>query len=87
MTADPAASDTVGDAFALAATLSAVISPLKREMPRTSLTACAVVPWAYALDDRAPVLAADPRYSDDEPLGPDEEARARFREFARKLET
>jgi hypothetical protein len=32
-------------------------------------------------------IAADPRYGDDEPLGPDEEARARFREFARKLET
>jgi hypothetical protein len=32
-------------------------------------------------------IAADPRYGDDEPLGPDEEARARFREFARKLDT
>ena len=32
-------------------------------------------------------IAADPQYGDDEPLGPDEEARARFREFARKLET
>jgi hypothetical protein len=32
-------------------------------------------------------IAADPRYGDDEPLGPDEEARARFREFARKLES
>jgi hypothetical protein len=32
-------------------------------------------------------IAADPRYGDDEPLGPDEEARARFREFARKLQT
>ena len=30
-------------------------------------------------------IAADPRYGDDEPLGPDEDARARFREFARKL--
>lgn len=29
-------------------------------------------------------IAADPRYGDDEPLGPDEDARARFREFARK---
>jgi hypothetical protein len=29
-------------------------------------------------------IAADPRYADDGPLGPDEEARARFREFARK---
>ena len=29
-------------------------------------------------------IAADPRY-DDGPLGPDEGARARFREFARKL--
>jgi hypothetical protein len=32
-------------------------------------------------------IAADPRYGDDEPLGPDDDARARFREFARKLET
>ena len=31
-------------------------------------------------------IAADPRYGDDEQLGPDEEARARFREFARKLD-
>jgi len=31
-------------------------------------------------------IAADPRYGDDEPLGPDDDARARFREFARKLE-
>ena len=30
-------------------------------------------------------IAADPRYGDDEPLGPDDDARARFREFARKL--
>jgi hypothetical protein len=29
-------------------------------------------------------IAADPKYADDEPLGPDEEARARFREFARQ---
>jgi|SRR5215217_7855620 hypothetical protein len=29
-------------------------------------------------------IAADPRYADDESLGPDEEARDRFREFARK---
>jgi hypothetical protein len=29
-------------------------------------------------------IAADPRYARDEPLGPDDEARARFREFARK---
>jgi hypothetical protein len=29
-------------------------------------------------------LAADPKYADDEPLGPDEETRARFREFARR---
>ena len=31
-------------------------------------------------------IAADPRYGDDEPLGPDDDARARFREFARKLD-
>jgi hypothetical protein len=29
-------------------------------------------------------VAADPAYADDEPLGPDDDARARFREFARK---
>jgi hypothetical protein len=39
VTAEPAASKAVGDAFALAATLSTVISPLKREIPSTSLTA------------------------------------------------
>jgi hypothetical protein len=29
-------------------------------------------------------IAADPRYADDEAVGPDEAARARFREFAKK---
>jgi hypothetical protein len=29
-------------------------------------------------------VAADPKYADDEHVGPDEEVRARFREFARK---
>ncbi len=29
-------------------------------------------------------VAADPRYADDEPLGPDEAALTRFREFARE---
>jgi hypothetical protein len=29
-------------------------------------------------------IAADPRYARDEPLGPDEDARARFREFAKR---
>jgi hypothetical protein len=29
-------------------------------------------------------IAADPRYADDERLGPDDEARDRFREFAKK---
>jgi hypothetical protein len=29
-------------------------------------------------------VAADPRYADDEPIGPDDGARARFREFAKK---
>jgi hypothetical protein len=29
-------------------------------------------------------IAADPKYGDDEPLGPDEDARDRFRKFARK---
>jgi hypothetical protein len=31
-------------------------------------------------------IAADPRYVEDEPLGPDQEARDRFRDFARKLD-
>lgn len=30
-------------------------------------------------------IAADPAYADEEELGPDEGARSRFREFARKL--
>ena len=29
-------------------------------------------------------IAADPRYTDEEPIGPDEGARERFRDFARK---
>jgi hypothetical protein len=29
-------------------------------------------------------IAADPKFADDGPVGPDDEARARFREFARK---
>jgi hypothetical protein len=29
-------------------------------------------------------IAADPSYAEDDPLGPDEEARRRFREFAKK---
>ena len=29
-------------------------------------------------------VAGDPRYADDEPMGPDDEARERFREFAKK---
>ena len=29
-------------------------------------------------------VAADPRYAEEEPMGPDDEARQRFREFARK---
>ena len=32
-------------------------------------------------------IAADPRYGDDEGLGPDDDVRARFRAFARKLES
>ena len=31
-------------------------------------------------------IAADPRYGGDEEIGPDEAARDRFREFARKLD-
>ena len=29
-------------------------------------------------------IAADPKYADEEPLGPDDETRARFREFAKR---
>ena len=29
-------------------------------------------------------IAADPRYAQSEPIGPDDDARARFREFAKK---
>jgi hypothetical protein len=29
-------------------------------------------------------IAADPRYAEGEPIGPDDETRARFREFAKK---
>jgi len=29
-------------------------------------------------------IAADPKYRDDEPMGPDDDARRRFRDFARK---
>jgi hypothetical protein len=29
-------------------------------------------------------IALDPRYADEEPLGPDDDTRARFREFARR---
>jgi hypothetical protein len=29
-------------------------------------------------------IAADPKYADEAPLGPDEDARERFRAFARK---
>ena len=29
-------------------------------------------------------IASDPQYAGDEPMGPDDEARARFRDFARK---
>ena len=32
-------------------------------------------------------IAADPRYGEDESLGPDQGARERFREFARKLDS
>jgi hypothetical protein len=32
----------------------------------------------------AELIAADPKYADDEPLGPDDDARERFRTFARE---
>jgi hypothetical protein len=41
----------------------------------------AVVSEVRAVADE---IAADPTYADDEQLGPDDDARARFREFARK---
>ncbi len=31
-------------------------------------------------------IAADPRYGEDEQIGPDQAARDRFRDFARKLD-
>jgi hypothetical protein len=34
--------------------------------------------------DVAEEIAADPKYADEEHLGPDEDAKARFREFARR---
>lgn len=34
--------------------------------------------------DVAEEVAADPAYAEEEPLGPDDETRARFREFARR---
>ena len=37
-----------------------------------------------ALRAVAEEIAADPRYAGDEPMGPDDDARSRFREFARK---
>jgi hypothetical protein len=39
---------------------------------------------AREVRDVANEIVADPAYADDEPLGPDDETRARFREFARK---
>jgi hypothetical protein len=39
---------------------------------------------AQELRTVAEEIAADPRYADDEPLGPDDAARERFREFARR---
>jgi hypothetical protein len=32
----------------------------------------------------ADAIAADARYAEEEPLGPDDEARSRFRDFARR---
>lgn len=43
--------------------------------------AAAVVAEVRAVADE---IAADPRYADDEPMGPDDQARDRFREFAKK---
>jgi hypothetical protein len=63
VTLDPAASAPVAEAFALAATLSAVSSPLKSVTPRTSLTACApAAPVAReeTLEESAPVRTSEP---------------------------
>lgn len=40
---------------------------------------------AYEVRAVAEEIAADPRYGDDDPLGPDDAARERFREFTREL--
>jgi hypothetical protein len=63
MTPAPFASASAPDAWARAATVSAVISPLKRETASTSDTACATAlpdGRANALDERAPVRTAEP---------------------------
>jgi hypothetical protein len=39
---------------------------------------------AHEVRSVAEEIAADPRYREEEELGPDDDARARFREFARK---
>ena len=48
---------------------------------RDSKHAAAVVAEVRAVAEE---VAADPRYADEEPIGPDDDARARFREFAKK---
>jgi hypothetical protein len=48
---------------------------------RDSKHADAVVAEVRAVAEE---VAADPRYADEEPMGPDDEARNRFREFAKK---
>jgi hypothetical protein len=51
------------------------------ELLRESRHRDAVVPEIRAVAEE---VAADPRYADEEPIGPDDAARERFREFARK---
>ena len=53
-----------------------VESLLREERHRTAVVA--------ELRSVAEEIAADPRYADGEPIGPDDDARARFREFAKK---
>ena len=53
-----------------------VESLLREERHRTAVVA--------ELRAIAEEIASDPRYADEERLGPDDDARARFREFAKK---
>jgi hypothetical protein len=63
VTPEPVVSAAELEVVARPATLSIVISPLKSEMPRTSVTAYEAAPasvLADALEERAPVRAIEP---------------------------